>query len=88
MQSELLDSAIDVTEIGGIVAYVTCSPHMAETKMQVSDALKRRSEIRQISVEKYLPENLEGACVDGAMQLWTHRHGTDAMFLALFERIS
>lgn len=88
LQKELLDSAIDVAEVGGIIGYATCSPHLAETKVQVSSALRRRSDIRQISVEPYLPSNLDNAVVNGSMQLWTHRHGTDAMFLTLFERIS
>jgi 16S rRNA (cytosine967-C5)-methyltransferase len=88
LQSELLDSAISSTDIGGIVAYATCSPHLAETKVQVSSALKRHLNVRQVSVEPYLPANLKDAVVNGSMQLWTHRHGTDAMFLTLFERIS
>lgn len=88
LQAELLDSAISLVNIGGIVGYATCSPHLAETKVQVSSALKRHSNIRQISVEPFLPANLKDAVVNGSMQLWTHRHGTDAMFLTLFERIS
>ena len=88
LQAELLDSAISLVNIGGIVGYATCSPHLAETKVQVSSALKRHLNIRQISVEPFLPANLKDAVVNGSMQLWTHRHGTDAMFLTLFERIS
>ena len=88
LQSELLDSAISATEIGGIIGYATCSPHLAETKVQVSSALKRHPYIRQISVEPFLPAHLKDAVVNGSMQLWTHKHGTDAMFLTLFERIS
>ena len=87
LQRELLDSAISATQIGGIIGYVTCSPHLAETKVQVSTALKRHPYIRQISVEPFLPSNLKDAVVNGSMQLWTHKHGTDAMFLTLFERI-
>lgn len=88
LQSELLDSAISLVEVGGIVGYATCSPHLAETKVQVIAALKRHHNIRQVSVAPYLPPHLKEAVVNGSMQLWTHRHGTDAMFLTLFERIS
>jgi 16S rRNA (cytosine967-C5)-methyltransferase len=88
LQAELLDSAISLVGIGGVIGYATCSPHLAETKVQISSALKRHVNIRQISVEPYLPANLKNAVVNGSMQLWTHRHGTDAMFLTLFERIS
>lgn len=86
LQAELLDSAISVTEVGGLVAYATCSPHMAETKIQIADALKRHRDIRHIPIDPFLPSSLSGAVSDGNMQLWTHRHGTDAMFMALFER--
>lgn len=88
LQSELLDSAISLVHVGGIIGYATCSPHLAETKVAVNAALKRHPNIRQISVEPFLPSNLKDAVVNGSMQLWTHRHGTDAMFLTLFERIS
>lgn len=88
LQSELLDSAISATKVGGIIGYATCSPHLAETKVQVNSALKRHSNIRQVSAEPFLPANLKDAIVNGSMQLWTHKHGTDAMFLSLFERIS
>jgi 16S rRNA (cytosine967-C5)-methyltransferase len=88
LQRELLDSAIAITEVGGVIAYATCSPHLAETRVQVSAALKRHSNIRQISVKPFLPANLKDAVVGESMQLWTHKHGTDAMFLALFERLS
>ncbi len=87
LQSELLDSAISLTRVGGVIGYATCSPHLAETKVQVMRALKSRSDIRQIEIEKYIPKNLDGAITSNSMQLWTHRHGTDAMFLTLFERI-
>lgn len=88
LQRELFDSAIELTQIGGIIGYATCSPHLAETKVQVSGALKRNQSIRQIDVTPFLPTNLHGATVNRSLQLWTHRHGTDAMFLTLFERIS
>ena len=88
LQGELLDSAISLVAVGGIVGYATCSPHLAETKVQVSAALKRHPNIRQISVEPFIPSELENSVVNGSMQLWTHRHGTDAMFLTLFERVS
>jgi 16S rRNA (cytosine967-C5)-methyltransferase len=88
LQRELLDSAISLTNIGGVIGYATCSPHLAETRVQVANVLKKRSDIRQIDIAKYLPSNLQGGYVSGSMQLWTHRHGTDAMFLTLFERIA
>ena len=88
LQRELLDSAISITEPSALIAYVTCSPHLAETKLQVRDALARHRNIRQIPIGDYLPAGLESALAGESLQLWTHRHGTDAMFMALFERVS
>lgn len=40
LQKELFDAAASVTRSGGLIAYVTCSPHMAETQNIVSDILR------------------------------------------------
>lgn len=39
LQKELFDAAASVTRVGGLIAYVTCSPHMAETQNIVNDIL-------------------------------------------------
>ena len=86
LQRELVDSAIDALNPGGVLGYATCSPHLAETSIQIADIKKKHSELQQISVDEYLPASLHDATRDGAMSLWTHKHGTDAMYLALFRR--
>ena len=86
LQRELIDSAIKALNPGGVLGYATCSPHLAETSIQVADIKKKHAELTQVSVEEYLPENLSEASRDGAMSLWTHKHGTDAMYLALFRK--
>ena len=88
MQRELLDGAYAVLEEDGILGYATCSPHLAETQVQVMDLMKRHPDLIQVSVEPFLPSNLLGATRSHAMTLWTHIHGTDAMFLALFRKKS
>lgn len=40
LQKELFDAAAAQTRPGGLIAYVTCSPHMAETQNIVLDILK------------------------------------------------
>ncbi len=40
LQKELFDAAAEQTRAGGLIAYVTCSPHMAETQNIVLDILK------------------------------------------------
>ena len=88
LQRELVDAAIGVLEVDGVFGYATCSPHLAETRIQVADTLKRHPELSVISVDSYLPQSLTDATDKGALALWTHRHNTDAMFLALFKKNS
>ena len=86
LQRELVDSAIQALSPGGVLGYATCSPHLAETSIQIADIKKKHSDLQQIVVDEYLPASLHGATRDGAMSLWTHKHGTDAMYLALFRK--
>lgn len=88
LQREISDAAIGVLRVGGIFGYATCSPHLAETRIAVSDITKRHPELKQISVEDFLPKNLKDSTTQGSLTLWTHRHATDSMFLALFEKVS
>jgi 16S rRNA (cytosine967-C5)-methyltransferase len=77
LQSELLESATRLLSPGGIIAYVTCSSHQAETKFQIRSFLKQHSNFTRIPVKDERADN------DGDLQLWPHRDGTDAMFLSL-----
>lgn len=86
LQRELVESAVKALNPGGFLGYATCSPHLAETSIQVLDIKKKYSELEQVQVDEFLPGNLKDASRDGAMSLWTHRHGTDAMYLALFRK--
>jgi len=86
LQRELIQSAIQALNPGGLLGYATCSPHLAETSIQIADIKKRNPDVEQVSVESFLPQGLENAVRDGAMSLWTHQHGTDAMYLALFQK--
>ncbi len=79
LQSELLESATRLLSPGGIIAYVTCSSHQAETKFQIRTFLKQHSNFTRI------PVNDHRADIDGDLQLWPHRDGTDAMFLSLLK---
>ena len=86
LQRELVDSAVQALNPGGVLGYATCSPHLAETSIQIADIKKKHPDLQQIVVDEYLPPSLLGATRDGAMSLWTHKHGTDAMYLALFRK--
>ncbi|MEU3269473.1 transcription antitermination factor NusB [Saccharomonospora sp. NPDC006951] len=81
LQGELLASAFGLVRSGGLVAYVVCSPHLAETEGVFGGAV-RRAGAEVVDAREYFP----GVPLLGEgpyVQLWPHRHGTDAMFLAL-----
>jgi len=90
LQRELIESAWSALEPGGVLAYVTCSPHLSETTGQVAWAegkFKGRLELmnaneilNSLSASLKLDESLRTA------QLWPQVHGTDAMFLALMRK--
>jgi 16S rRNA (cytosine967-C5)-methyltransferase len=84
LQRRLLDSALASVRPGGVVAYVTCSPHTAET-VDVVAAAARRDDVEVLPVAPLFPE-VPGLARGDAGQLWPHRHGTDAMFMALLRR--
>lgn len=85
LQRDLLTSAIEAVRPGGVVAYVTCSPHLAETDVVVGDLLRDREDVEVLDARAYLP-GIEGLGEGPYARFWPHRHGTDAMFLALLRR--
>ncbi|MET8160858.1 transcription antitermination factor NusB [Sphaerisporangium sp. NPDC005289] len=86
LQRRLLGSALDAVRPGGVVAYVTCSPHLAETRVVVGDVVKRRDDAELLDAPSYLRE-VDHLGEGPYAQFWPHRHGTDAMFLSLIRRI-
>jgi 16S rRNA (cytosine967-C5)-methyltransferase len=85
LQGELLDAAVRLLRPGGVLAYVTCSPHMAETLVPVLDVLRRHPGLEQVDARPLLP-GVPDLGSGPAVQLWPHRHGTDAMHLAVLRR--
>lgn len=87
LQRELLGAAIRAVRVGGVVAYVTCSPHVVETRVTVAEAIRRaEAKVEELDARAALPAGMPGLGDGPHAQLWPHRHGTDAMFLALFRR--
>ncbi len=90
LQTELLDAGLKALAHRGFLAYVTCSPVVSETTAIIDDALRRHPEIVAIDTASVLnqatttpiPRSSRGT----AVQLWTHRHGTDAMFIQLLQK--
>ncbi|HUR74361.1 MAG TPA: transcription antitermination factor NusB [Sporichthya sp.] len=90
LQRKLLVSAIAAARPGGLIAYVTCSPHPGETRgvlhAAVADATKSGAATDPVDARPCLPGVPDLG--DGPhVQLWPHRHDTDAMFLALLRRL-
>ncbi|MGZ4464928.1 MAG: RsmB/NOP family class I SAM-dependent RNA methyltransferase [Nocardioides sp.] len=87
LQRQLLQSALDLVRPGGVVVYATCSPVLAETEGVVSSVLQARQDTTLEDASRLLPgvTNCAGPLA-GTVQLWPHRHGTDAMFIAALRR--
>lgn len=98
LQAQLLDAAVKMLKPGGLLAYVTCSPHVAETALQVTDVIKRNPDVKlldsasamqQVAIHHDAESALERETLtaeqsDTTMaQLWPDLHRTDAMFFAL-----
>ena len=87
LQSELLASALVALKPGGVLAYVTCSPHLVETRAILNRALKENPHVQELDAREVLSRvtnhELDLRGTDLSVQLWPHRHGTDAMFIAL-----
>ena len=86
LQVALLTSALDAAAPGGVIAYVTCSPHRRETVDVVTEVLAGRDDVDVVPAASVLPELPDDAFTGPYLQLWPHRHGTDAMFAAYLTR--
>jgi 16S rRNA (cytosine967-C5)-methyltransferase len=84
LQTALLASALRSARPGGVVAYVTCSPHTDESVAVVERAVAR-GDVDVLPVAPLFPDVPDVARGEYG-QLWPHRHGTDAMFMALLRR--
>ncbi|BDZ50655.1 rRNA cytosine-C5-methyltransferase [Frondihabitans sucicola] len=94
LQATLFAAALEALAPGGTLAYVTCSPHTAETRAIVESGLKRWARDGGADIDVLdAPSTLEAistAPLDLGpgpfAQLWPHRHGTDAMFISLLRK--
>jgi 16S rRNA (cytosine967-C5)-methyltransferase len=91
LQRDLLARALAAIRPGGVVGYATCSPHLAETRAVVDSAVAAAGgAVERLDAWAALPVLPRPSEPGGAdprdLQLWPHRHGTDAMYLALLRR--
>ena len=85
LQTQLLTAALDLVRPGGVVAYVTCSPHIAETEIVVSSVTRRREDV-VVEDSRPLFPGVPDLGQGPNVRLWPHLHGTDGMFFSLMRR--
>lgn len=92
LQKELLTAAWQTVRSGGLIGYVTCSPHKAET-LDIIDWATTHGPVEVVDVAPALARASMGASggpvhVGGPTAcLWPHTHNADAMFLAVLRRL-
>jgi len=86
IQRDLISSSVKMLNNGGIIAYVTCSPHTLETKAQIADVLRKNKNLELIPASEYVPIETNYLENDGTIQMWSHRMGTDSMFMAFLRK--
>lgn len=84
LQFELLSAAAQLVRPGGVIVYSTCSPDLRETRGVVDRAVAGLGLVECNAHETScgMPELGDYPSV----QMWPHRHGTDAMFYAILRR--
>jgi 16S rRNA (cytosine967-C5)-methyltransferase len=90
LQRGLLTHAVAAARPAGVIAYVTCSPHLGETHAVVADVVSGRGDVTVLDAPSFLPEVPGLRCPQPGSryaQFWPQRHGTDAIFLALLQRL-
>jgi 16S rRNA (cytosine967-C5)-methyltransferase len=88
LQRRLIGAALDLVRPGGVVVYSTCTPVRSETGDVVSSVLQQRSDVVLEDAGPLLAQVPDAAGpLPGTIQLWPHRHGTDAMFMALLRKV-
>lgn len=84
LQYELLSSALRLVRPGGVVVYSTCSPDLRETRAVVDKAVAELG-ATELDAHELVP-GMDDVGEDKSVQMWPHRHGTDAMFFAVLRR--
>ena len=84
LQEELLESAVEMAKPGGVVVYSTCSPDVRETRRIVEKQLAKGG-VEELDAREWAA-GMEDVGDGPSVQMWPHRHGTDAMFYAVLRK--
>ena len=87
LQQSLLESAYLILQPHGIIAYATCSPHILETKAQITNFLADHNDMKLLPIGSLPNANKTGITENGTVQLWTHINQSDSMFIAFLQKI-
>jgi 16S rRNA (cytosine967-C5)-methyltransferase len=85
VQRQLLDIGLSSLRDGGVLGYVTCSPHVSETLDVIEEVLLHRDDVDVLDAREFLGQ-VPNLGPGPHLQLWPHIHGTDAMHLSLLRR--
>ena len=84
LQEELLESAVELAKPGGVVVYSTCSPDVRETRRIVEKQLAKGG-VEELDAREWAA-GMEDVGDGPSVQMWPHRHGTDAMFYTVLRK--
>ncbi len=89
-QRRLLGQAAALVKPGGRLVYATCSLLAAENREQADWFSGTYTEFRPLDVAEVWQDVLNRPCptTDTTLMLTPHRHGTDGVFIAVFERLT
>jgi 16S rRNA (cytosine967-C5)-methyltransferase len=74
---------------GGVLVYSTCSPLIEETITPIQDALARFQDLELVDMKPTIGKLSPRISLNPSrktVQLWTHLHETDAMFMAALRK--
>jgi 16S rRNA (cytosine967-C5)-methyltransferase len=83
-QTELLDRAIEIVKVGGVVVYSTCSIEPEENEGVVRAVIARRGDVKIQDISRIVPDSV--VYKEGMMQTLPHIHNVDGIFAARLEK--
>jgi len=89
VQRELLEASYAALKSGGVLVYATCSPLIEETITPVQDALAKHPDLELVDLKPIMKAISPALHLNESrktIQLWTHLHRTDAMFMAALRK--
>ena len=95
-QKQLLDTAINILKLGGVVVYSTCSLEPEENELVINWLLENRDDVELEEIDKNIGDNgltsvfgkKLNSQITKCKRLWPHKTGTQGFFLAKIRKKS